>query len=539
MNNRIKNPQDVTKFRDIDAGFIVSARAITPDVSVIDYLKLHYIYVRLECIEQVFGTVTMPSRLYGGRTYQPYHSLTEKHLVELAEHGIGVGLNLTNHFFDRESYEASLGLLERFHVEKNAVIITNDELAENIRTDFPKYTLKASIIKNITTLKELERAYRRYDQVTLPMDKNDDDAFLKQIPDKKRVILFANANCAYSCPARTCYLGFSQHNRGDAITSGCSRNSIPRLDQGLVFFDAEKLSAMGFSRFKLIPLVSFKGLDQATRYFSWKRTAKKTTPLYKETEAVVISYPKSGRTWLRFILANYFNALFGLNLEVDLHNFFRVLPNDITDPAKGLGAYAYYDHEGVPLIPFSHAAYDPKTVHPKAVFLIRSPYAVVVSDYFQQTEHLGCYKGSLKDFIRDPTEGILKFCRFLKGWSRAVANNNYRVLSYEEMTLDIGSALYDTLQYLGIERHPEMLRRAIEKSGFEHMQRLEKERGMASPGYDRDNRNALRMREGKVGGYRAHMDSDDLRFVRRALEENLDDFSKHLLVRHHCLEVCA
>jgi hypothetical protein len=272
MSNLLQDKGKLLKLRDDKRlEFIVSSRYIRPDVSIMDYLKIHYMYIMPEQISHVFGSVVIPSPLYGGRSYNPYHSLTEKHVEELHQNHIGVSLNLTNHFYDKTAYESSLPLLEKFHSHDNSVIITNDELAKQLRLDFPDYRIKASIIKNITNIRHMESALELYDDVTLPMDLNDDDTFLEQIREKDKVILFANANCAYTCPARTCYYGFSQENRGEKVTSHCSKSTIPRLDQGYVFFDVEKLAGMGFTKFKLVPQFT-QNADIATKFASRKRT---------------------------------------------------------------------------------------------------------------------------------------------------------------------------------------------------------------------------------------------------------------------------
>ena len=50
------------------------------------------------------------------------------------------------------------------------------------------------------------------------------------------------------------------------------------------------------------------------------------------TDGFIASFPKSGRTWLRFILANYLNRLLSLGLELDLRSMFGLIPNDVLDP---------------------------------------------------------------------------------------------------------------------------------------------------------------------------------------------------------------
>ena len=85
----------------------------------------------------------------------------------------------------------------------HSVIITHDDLARWIRRDFPHYRIDASVIKNINTPKKLAQALELYDEVVLPMTSNEDLPFLESIADKSRITLFANAGCAFTCPART------------------------------------------------------------------------------------------------------------------------------------------------------------------------------------------------------------------------------------------------------------------------------------------------------------------------------------------------
>jgi hypothetical protein len=221
---------------------------------IFDYLRVFYIYTNIKQIDSVFGNTTLPSPLYGGRSFKIQNSLTEKHVQDLEKHNIGLSLTLTNHFFSEAGYTASLKLLERYHKKGNSVICTNDRLALRLKNDFPLYSLKASIIKNIDTLEKVARYLNLYDYLTIPMDKNDDDQFLQSINDKNRIILFANANCAYTCPQRSCYLGFSQKIAGKPVTSKCSKNQIPRLDMGAVYFNVKKFQTLGYKNFKLVPL---------------------------------------------------------------------------------------------------------------------------------------------------------------------------------------------------------------------------------------------------------------------------------------------
>jgi len=256
MSNLVPR-QRLAGFGDPRVRYTVSGRRIRPDFGIREYLQVQYVYVPPEQIESVYGSTVHPSPLYGGRTWDPRKSLHEGHLLELEGRGVGVALTLTSHFFEASTYQATWLLLERLHRPGNALICQNDELARQARRDFPHFRLKASVLKNLQTADQVARALELYDLVVVPMDRNDDDAFLGSLPEPSRLILFGNATCAYNCPARTCYVGFSQANQGRPVTLGCSQSALPRQDLGEVFFDVRRFADMGFRHIKLVTLRSF------------------------------------------------------------------------------------------------------------------------------------------------------------------------------------------------------------------------------------------------------------------------------------------
>jgi hypothetical protein len=254
-DNTIDITTRLQDFKDERLRFSVSSRQIQPAMPMSFYLKIMYPYCNFAQIENVFGHTVSFSKLYGGRPFIPEHSLTDQHLNAMDKQGIGLSLNLTNHFYDENSYAESLPLLEQHHKESNSVICTNDQLAWRIKRDFPNYKLSASIIKNLNTLKKIDQALQLYDLAVIPMDKNDDDQFLQAIPNKDRIVLFGNAVCAYTCPQRSCYLAISQKIAGQKVTQDCSRKQLPRPFKGPVFFDVVKFAKMGFKYIKLVPIL--------------------------------------------------------------------------------------------------------------------------------------------------------------------------------------------------------------------------------------------------------------------------------------------
>jgi hypothetical protein len=122
-----------------------------------------------------------------------------------------------------------------------------------IRKDFPQYNIRASIIKNLNTVNKFKKALELYDDIVIPMDMNDDDEFLENLPEKGRMMLFANAACAYSCPSRICYAEISKFNQAKTDTIRCKKQELGLQKYAYYFFNVEKFHQLGFSNFKLIP----------------------------------------------------------------------------------------------------------------------------------------------------------------------------------------------------------------------------------------------------------------------------------------------
>jgi hypothetical protein len=232
------------------ATFTVSARNKSPKVPILAYLRNNYGNVPLREIDSVFGFVER-STLYGGREFVQ-QELSGRDVICLNEAGIGLRLPMSNHDVDAEEYRRSASLLVRHHRKENSIIITNDDLARWIRQDFPRYRLDASVIKNINSHRKIEEALELYDSVVLPMRLNEDLDFLEKVEAKDRIILFANAGCALTCPSKLCYLSISKMNKGNGGEFQCSQVYKERDKYGMVDFPLQPYIDLGYRQFKLL-----------------------------------------------------------------------------------------------------------------------------------------------------------------------------------------------------------------------------------------------------------------------------------------------
>lgn len=248
------------------------------------------------------------------------------------------------------------------------------------------------------------------------------------------------------------------------------------------------------------------------------------------TDAFLASYPKSGRTWFRFILANYFAAAAKLDIDVSLHNMFAVLPNFDFDPVRGLPAFGFGGQPGVPLISVSHRPYEQLLFRRRpVVFMVRDPRDVLVSAYFHATRHKHRFSGGMHDFLNDPSQGLPALLRYLNGWAAGLTRHRHHLLSYERLSADPAGSTAQVLTFLGVGIDHGALARAIELSHFETMRDRERREGIPAHDYDRSDGESLRMRRGKAGGYIDYLSDGEIALIEAACTAKLTPAAKELV----------
>jgi hypothetical protein len=240
---------------DSSIKFTVSSRQLLPTWNVYKKLKSNIEssgICKIENVASIFGFVREFSPLYGGRPYRPNHCLTYRQINRLASKGIGMSLTLSNHDFDEERYKASISILEKLERPGNSIICTNDLLAKRIRQDFPGYMIKASVIKNISTLDEIHRTLELYDYLALHPKLNDNTDLLRSIDCREKVILFASIRCLYHCDGEDCFRVISDSmNEHSHEPYPCKFKGNETI-KNLTIFDLQEERFKGFKMFKLV-----------------------------------------------------------------------------------------------------------------------------------------------------------------------------------------------------------------------------------------------------------------------------------------------
>lgn len=242
------------------------------------------------------------------------------------------------------------------------------------------------------------------------------------------------------------------------------------------------------------------------------------------------SFPKCGRTYLRFILANYFRLLFKLKSAVDFESVFSYIPNYMGDLRRGVPALSFNGVSGLPAVLCSHTSFSTEMYGMKPVILlVRSPHDVMVSWFFHKTQHQREFKGELGAFVRSPEFGIRTYAQYLNGWAAGAQVRRLHVLSYELLSTSAAETVSELLEFMSVPVRMSLLRDSLSSSSFSAMVREELRGPVPDEDYDVRVPDARRVRRGVIGGYREVMSPSDIGFVAEFCEENLSEEAKRLL----------
>lgn len=248
-------------------------------------------------------------------------------------------------------------------------------------------------------------------------------------------------------------------------------------------------------------------------------------------DAFLISYPKSGRTWFRFLLSQYFAGVAGEGEPVNLHNMFSIIPNYDLDGIRGIPAFRFENGQ-IPKILVSHLEY--RTSHflmRPAILMIRDPRDVLVSAYFHATRHKHRFDGNIDAFIEDAIQGAPSLIDYLNGWASGLQRRRHHILSYEDLSADPSRHTRNVLQFLGCTVDDVNLEKAVRAAQFDAMQSRERVEGIPAHDYDRSDDESLRMRRGKAHGFMDYLSAKQadriLQLCRLRLSPGAKDLVSH------------
>jgi hypothetical protein len=286
------------------------------------------------------------------------------------------------------------------------------------------------------------------------------------------------------------------------------------------------------TRFLVLGLLFFLPRQTKIRIDRWLRGKEEFRKL-RLADCVIVSFGKSGRTWVRVMLSRFYQVKHGLSARhlIGFDNLHRKNP-------------------AIPKLFFTHDNYikdytgnrDTKAdfYDKKVVLLVRDPFDTAVSQFFQWKYRMRPGKKALNqypqhgsdtsvfDFVMDAEAGLPKIIAYLNLWaSESSKIKNLLIVRYEDLRADTAAALERIVNFIGTPGSEAEIREAVNFASVENMRQMEEKKtfwlsGSRMVAKDRKNPNSYKVRKAKVGGYRDYFDDQQIARMQQLVAERLD-----------------
>jgi len=260
-------------------------------------------------------------------------------------------------------------------------------------------------------------------------------------------------------------------------------------------------------------------LSQAGRVLTGRQIAGRGVTVFPE-DVFLVSYPRSGNTWARFLLGN----LLRRNEPVTFSNIESTIPE------------IYFNRDRVlrrlprPRLLKSHECFQPQ--YPRVIYIVRDPRDVAVSYYHHNVKARNISEDyPLATFVPRFVAG--EFDRKFGSWRDNVlswialrkGNPGFLMLRYEDMKQNPARALTELVSFLerasfcGIDSSTEALQRAIQLSSPERMRVLEKQEATRWVLTKQTRKDKPFVRSAVAGGWKTQLDEKSVNTIESAWGE--------------------
>lgn len=251
-------------------------------------------------------------------------------------------------------------------------------------------------------------------------------------------------------------------------------------------------------------------------------------------QSYFISYPKSGRTWIRVLYGMYLIKL--LNIKIDQSNIeteifdmssVQFIKNKTVPP----NLIQHWTHDVHKFTLFDHIIQNSENYqNTKIIVMRRNIKDTLISDYYHNKYRSEILKKlfsdiSLEEYIRLPIFGIdwiLHYYTKLESVLAHIPKHNILIINYENCITDINSEFKKILNFLNISINEECLSQSIKFSSFDNLHFLEKNghfSGIQLKLVDPLEKNSFKVRCGKVNQYKTELSETCIKYIDGLIDE--------------------
>ncbi|HVO63590.1 MAG TPA: sulfotransferase domain-containing protein [Terriglobales bacterium] len=233
------------------------------------------------------------------------------------------------------------------------------------------------------------------------------------------------------------------------------------------------------------------------RAMTGRQAAARGLTVYPD-DTFLVSFPRSGNTWTRFLVCNLMKP----DDPVTFAQLESRIPEIYYVPNRKLRTFAR------PRVIKSHECFDPR--YPRVIYIVRDPRDVLISYYeFQLKRRVISDACSIEEFLprfmRSEIEPKIGCWRdHVVSWTATRGNSeNFLFLHYEDMLADTPSEATKIAAFLGLDCSPERIARAVALSSADRMRKLEKEESKQWSATKKTRQDKAFVRKAESGGWKS------------------------------------
>jgi hypothetical protein len=214
------------------------------------------------------------------------------------------------------------------------------------------------------------------------------------------------------------------------------------------------------------------GAMQVIRYLLGKDIAGRSLAVYPD-DTFIVSYPRSGNTWTRFLIANLTHP----HQAVTFANIERLIPDCEAQSSR------YLKRIPRPRVIKSHEYFDHR--YNRVIYIVRDPRDVALSYYDFQRKYRQIQDGyPLAQYVHDFVAGSIGSADWgtwgenVGSWiGTRMGRPGFLLLRYEDLAAEPEKELVKIASVFGIDPSSQLLATTIDRSSAQRMRELELSQG--------------------------------------------------------------